>query len=112
LARKNGTPPELSTATENCLPRLALSASPRRDQDNDIPSSFDLPKTIDLWPYKYLEKPENNPALTSRIAKHRKEGIISDTAVPAFHQQVIPRFSGYEWNVLPRKMGTDSLFVT
>lgn len=46
------------------------------------------PKPIDLWPNRYVEKPENNPAIASRISKLRKEGKISHTDIPTFRQQV------------------------
>jgi hypothetical protein len=46
------------------------------------------PKPIDLWLSKYVEKPENDPAIAWRISRLRKEGKISDTDIPTFRQQV------------------------
>jgi hypothetical protein len=46
------------------------------------------PTPIDLWPHKFVEKPEEDTALASRIAKLRKQDKLSDTDVPAFRQQV------------------------
>ncbi|KAE9368482.1 hypothetical protein N431DRAFT_414926 [Stipitochalara longipes BDJ] len=45
------------------------------------------PNPIDLWPHKFLEKPEGNTALALRIAKLQKKGKVSGTDVPTFRQQ-------------------------
>jgi hypothetical protein len=68
------------------------------------------PKPIDLWPHKYVKKPEEKSALDPRLAKLSKGGN-SETDVPSFRQQVSSRFHKPELNILLRKAPTDSLLL-